>query len=291
MAAIRLCRLAAAWVILFSFFSDGRGQSPKRSVKIGMIDTLFQEKDERKIMAQMEPFANLVRKQTMTDGEFVVIRGIEEMGRRLASGKLQMAVVHGIEYGWLRDICPQCRPLLVAVNRDTFLQAHILVNANSDFQSLDDLKGKVLVLSEQVPYHARFYLRHAVPTDPDQFFQQKRVRNTDAAIEAVATGAADATLVSKSSFDVYQRRKPARARRFLRILSESPRYPVPLLVYKPGRVADPTLERFKQALLTAHENASGRQTLTLWRLSRFEPVPPDFESLVEDFLRRHPHPD
>ena len=74
-----------------------------------------------------------------TAKEFKEFKEIKEKDlkepKELKEGKLQVAVLPGVEYGWLRAHYPEARPLLVAINATTDLKAMILVAANSPAMS------------------------------------------------------------------------------------------------------------------------------------------------------------
>ena len=76
----------------------------------------------------------------------------------------------------------------------------------------------------------------------------------------------------------------------LRTLAESPAFPATVFVYDP-RGADPqVLAKFRDSLLSANQTAEGKQTLTLWQLTAFQPVPADYEKLVSDIVKVYPPP-
>ena len=278
---------AVTLILLAALAAAGQGQ--RDEVTVGMMNTLFEEQDEKKVFVQMEPFRDLVRRRTGVEGKFTVVRGAEAMGRQLKAGLLQLGVMHGWEYGWVRKYCPDCRPLLIAVSDTATLHAYILVPRTSAAKEIADLKGQTLALPRRAPHHTRFYLERLIGGDPAKVFKVMETATTDGAIEAVIEGQAQLTVVSGAALKVYRDEKPGRFNK-LRVLGESPAFPAGVLVSRPGQGDPKVTERFRDALLTAHETAEGRQTLTLWRLTGFRAVPKDYEQQVDAIIKLYPPP-
>lgn len=274
--------LAASW----GAFSWADEAGP-RKLRIGMIDTLFEDRDDARVRGQIEPFARVVRQQAQRDGEFVMVKGVDAAASDMQADRLQMAVLHGWEYAWLQETCPDVEPLLVAVNDVTTQKAHVLVAKDCPAKDLMDLKGQTMAIARRMPNFIRFYLDRLSPTPEESRFKTLVERDTEAGIEAVIDGKAQVTVVSTSAWNVYQNRKPVRAQR-LRVLQESTTFPPPCLVYQKGKVKQDVLERFRDAMLKAHEGTEGRQTLTLWRISSFQPVPVNYQELVDAIRKEYP---
>jgi phosphonate ABC transporter substrate-binding protein len=116
---------------------------------VGMMASLFDESDEKTIFAQMQPFVDLVRKQSGLVGEFSVIKSPEQMAAELKSGKLAMGVVLGLDYAWMRESCPDAVPFLIAVNETPTVRACLLVAKDSSAKSVLDAR----VARQVAPVH------------------------------------------------------------------------------------------------------------------------------------------
>lgn len=259
----------------------------KPLIRVGVIDSLFEHKDEKSTLAQMQPFSEMIKQRTGMNGEFTIVKGADTLGRDMNAGKVHLGVVHGIEYGWLRQHCPECRPLLVAVNETTHLKALVLVAQNDAGKTAADLKGQTLALPPRPPHHTRLFLERLVKEDLGKFFKVTEVKNTDAAIEAVIDGTARLTVVSNVAMEVYRNQKPGRFAK-LRVLEESPTFPAAAVVYRPGKGHEESLRQFRDSLLKANQGLEGRQMLTLWRLTGFEQVPKEYEKQVEEIVKIYP---
>jgi ABC-type phosphate/phosphonate transport system substrate-binding protein len=260
-----------------------------------MMDSLFEETDEKRILAQMQPFVELVKKRTGLAGEFQVVRGVDKMREGLKSGKLSLGVVLGLDYAWLRIDVPDAVPLVVAVNESTTMKAHVLVHKDSEVKQLADLKDKPLALPRRTPRFARFYLEremqqlfaHPLAQPLAQVFKVQESADAEEAIESVIDRTAEATLITALGLDVYRQRKPVRFNR-LRVLHDSPEFPTPAVIYRPGTAKEEDARRFRDALLRSNDTAEGQQTLTLWRLTGFRTPPAEYVKQVDELAKRYP---
>jgi len=283
-SVISLCLVAGA----SGYWSPGStAQNPNDPVQIGMMSSLFDDGDESVIKAQLQPFADLVRKQTGLAGEFTVIKSVDQLADGLQSGKLGLGIVLGLDYGWLRESCPQAEPLVIGLNELPLVKAHVLVHKDNPAKSLADLKGKSFACTKKLQRFARFYVERESQAELGKFFTLKEQSDTDAAIEAVVEGEADATVVSTQGLDVYRKRKPGRFNR-LKVLQESIEFPTGAVIYLPGKVKVDLLNKFRDSMLKAHDNPEGRQTLTLWKLTHFEKPPEDFVKKVDELVKKYP---
>ncbi|MCS6977499.1 MAG: phosphate/phosphite/phosphonate ABC transporter substrate-binding protein [Gemmatales bacterium] len=284
------CIVSAVAALLADPVAPLSAQQARDEVKIGMMNNLFEEQDEKKIRVQIEPFAALVRRQTGTKGDFVVVNGRERMVEDLKANRVQMGVMHGLDYAWIRDQLMETRPLLIAVADTTTLKAALVVPKDSSVQSVADLKKQTLALNAYPPYHVRYWLNHICDGDYAGFFKVVTQRDVEAAMEEVADKSAAATAVSNGALEFYKRQKPVRFQRFFRVLMESPDFPAPVMIYRTGQVRPELVQRFRTSMLSAHETPEGRDTLQLWRLKRFLDVPADYDRLAEETAKRFPPP-
>lgn len=280
-----LSSLAAIFVAAFGFAAE----QEQRPVRIGISNSLFDDLDEDTVQKQMQPFADNVKMQTGVDGRFGMVKGLDGMVKAFQEGAIQMAVMPGIEYGWLKAHCKDVKPLLIAVIDKPTLKAVFLVARDSPAKQAADLKGQTLALAKKSPPFTRFYLERLVAGDPAKYFQTVLCDSVADAIESVVEGKAAAALVSESAVNVYKAQKPGRFNR-LRILEESPDFPAAVLVYRTEADRAAERQKFRDALLKAHETPEGRQTLTLWRLSSFQEVPKDYEGVVDAIVKKYPPP-
>jgi ABC-type phosphate/phosphonate transport system substrate-binding protein len=245
------------------------------------------DKEEKKMMAEMQPFTELIEKRTKLNAQFHVIRGMPSLIKNFQDRKIQMAVMHCWEYGWLRAKVENCRPLIAAVQDTLTLKAEVLVRNDCTAKSLADLKGQRLAVPERPQAHVIFFVERAVGHNVEKYFQKQEVKNTDDAIEAVIDGTAQTTVVGNAALDVYRERKPGRFKR-LRVLEESMAFPPTVIVYSVFESNDETMKTFRESLFSADQTAEGRQTLNLWRISGFQDPPKEYDAQVAEVIKRYP---
>jgi len=272
---------------------QAKGTSQIGVVRIAMIQSLFRGRDPATLLALTQPFGELLYTQTGIRGDFCISPDVADVGERLQRGDVQLAVLHGVEYGWLREKQPDVQPLALAFNQTIHLKALVIVRNDNPARKLSDLKGKRCCLPTRSLNHCFLYLHKAITDEghvPTGFFQPgPTTARVDYALDYVYEGTVALTVIDGVSWEVYRSHKPGRAAR-LRILCESPVFPTAAIVYRPAG-ADPILtKQFVERLSKAHETAFGRQLLTLWRISGFSSVPADYNAMVDNILKEFPKP-
>jgi ABC-type phosphate/phosphonate transport system substrate-binding protein len=261
---------------------------PEEPLKVGLMANIFGNLDQQKAVSQVKTMGDEVSKRTGVKADFTVVPDLPTLEKDLKAGKLQMAILHGIEYAWLRPSLGEARPLLIAVPEQTSLQSLVLTAANTPAKKLEDLKGQPFALSADTPFHVNFFLRRTVTGSPEQFFRIQATKTSEDAMEDVIDDKAKATAVSESVWSNFQEIKPGRAKR-LKVLLQSPHFPAPVLIVRSKDAADPKLvDRFEKSMLQIHESDAGRQTLTLWRLKSFQKVPAEFTQQLEMVAKQYP---
>ena len=109
------------------------------------------------------------------------------------------------------------------------------------------------------------------------------------ALDDVVDNVVQAAVVDGVSLNCYKQRKPSRCEQ-LKVVERSEIFPAAVVAYHPGILDQATLERFRQGMINANKGALGRQFMTLWKLTAFEPVPPDYEQTLADILKAYPQP-
>jgi ABC-type phosphate/phosphonate transport system substrate-binding protein len=230
--------------------------------------------------------------QTGVSGQLVPSGDAESMGQELIAEKLHLGVFHGLEFAWARQKFPELQPLVIAVNQRPHLHALVLVRTDSPIKEFGDLKGKTLALPRQTREHCRHFVQRRSQDDggPQQFFARITTpANVEEALDDVVDQIVQATVVDGVSLECYQRRKPGRFAK-LKIVQQSEVFPAAVVAYRPGALAEATLHRFRQGMLNANQTLLGRQLLTLWKLTGFQPVPADYEQILTEIVKAYPAP-
>ncbi len=268
------------------------GELPGK-VRIGLPRSLFRNVPEPLVRIASRPFQGLLEAQTGVQGELVVVENAEELGKQLAEDRVQVAVFQGYEFAWVQAEHPRLEPLLIAVNQQPHLRAVVLVGPQCRARTLTELDGRSLALPRGSRGHCRFFLerqcRGLGKTLEQYFARVVRPANAEDALDDVVDGLVDAVVTDDVTLACYQRRKPGRCAR-LREVQRSELFPATVIAYQPGAVAEGLVQRFRDALLNATQEPRGRQMLTLWKLTGFEPVPPDYRQRLAAIARAYPPP-
>lgn len=263
------------------------------AVQIGLVNSLFRDTPEPMVRSMMQPFGAILESQTGLAGAMVPAGDAGHLGQLLAEDKVHLGVFHGFEYGWARLKYPQLRPLVIAVNQQRKLQALILVRADAAPGAFAALKSKKLALPAHSREHCHLYLERCCKQcgqEPKGFFGQVTTPdNIEDALDDVVDGLADAVVVDSVSLECYRRRKAARLAR-LKVLQQSETFPAAVVAYHPGALDDDTFTKFRDGMINANKGALGRQFLTLWKLTGFEPIPNDFDQTVAAIVKAYPPP-
>jgi ABC-type phosphate/phosphonate transport system substrate-binding protein len=264
------------------------------SVRIGMVDSLFREVPKPMLPILMQPFATLMQQQTGLSGQIVADGEYTNLSQDLVTDKVQLGVFHGIEFAWARLRHPELKPLMIAVTQQHHLRAYLIVRSDFDGENLADLQGKEIALSRGTREHCHLFLTKYCKKEghePKHFFAKITTPpNPEDALDKVYEDEIQATVVDNIALESYKRRKPGRFEQLQPILI-SEIFPAGVVAYHPGAIDAETLRRFRDGMSTANQSPLGRQLMTLWKLTAFEPIPADYEKTLTDIVKAYPPPE
>jgi len=243
------------------------------------------------VKATLQPFRALMQGQTGYSCEINHPTEASKLADQIANKEIELGVFQGIEFAWASQKHPELRPLVVAVNVHPNRVAHLIVRKDDAAKKVADLKGKKLAIPRQSRDHCQLFIDHQCqecgrPTC--QFFSRVDTKvNAEDALDNVFEETIQAAAVDDVAWECYRRRKPGRAEQLKDLLKSEP-FPDTAVVYRADYMDEPTLDRFRQALLHADNVALGRQLLTLWSMTEFTKVPKDYMPMVKEFARTIP---
>ncbi len=253
------------------------------------------------IRGQTTPAAAMIQVQPMSQ-LFAMVGGVrpefsfespEVLAKNIHEGKVQLGVIAGIELGWLGNKANGLSTLAVAYTQDIKSKAVVLMRKDTHSKSLRDFQGKRLAMPRRTQQHAQIFLHdslHRCGCSPQGYFAACTTPpDTDAAIEAVLDKDMDLVVVDSAAWEVFQERKPGRAKRLV-VVAESPSFPNAALIYKPGNISETDLKKLREGLFTAHQQPFCRQILNFWRISQFIPSTPEYDALVKNIVKEFPQP-
>jgi phosphonate transport system substrate-binding protein len=166
--------------------------------------------------------------------------------------------------------------LLVApeIDGELVYYSELIVSADSDTQSIGDLRGKVFAFTDPMSFSGRVYptyLLHQMGETPESFFSRTFFTYShDRAIEAVAAGVADGAAVDSLVLAYAMKRDPHLQDR-LRIIHRSPPFGIPPVVTPPD-LSPRQKAQLQEVLLAMHKDPRGQEVLANLGIDRFVSV-------------------
>jgi len=214
-----------------------------------------------------------------------------KLATQLANDQIQLGVFAGVEFARERLKHPELRPLAILVNQHCGRQAIVLVRADSQANSLSDMKGGKLALPKHSPDHCRLFLKahcHALGEEFQMLFSRVTEPPTvEDALDDLVDGLIGTAVVDSAGLKSFARRKPGRFAK-LRILVKSERFPDTVIAYHDEALGESVIQRLRQNLSHADQTPEGRNILTFWKSTRFELPTADYERLLTDIVKTHP---
>lgn len=262
-------------------------------VRIGLVNSLFRDTPESLIHVLSRPLKSLMETQTGISGTLVPGGDASSLAQQLREDKVQLGVFHGVEFAWARQKHPALKPLVIAVREQRVLHAHLVVRQDSPVQGFPELAGKAVALPRQSREHCRVFLERrcqACGQCPQKFLGKLTTPNdAEDALDDVVDGAVQAAVIDGPALERYRHDKEARAAR-LRTAVESEPFPPAVVAYLPGVLDESLLQRFRDGMIRANQNAKGRQLLGLCRITCFEDVPPNYDQMLLAIAKAYPAP-
>jgi ABC-type phosphate/phosphonate transport system substrate-binding protein len=289
----RICAGFAALtlgLIAFSAIAQEEKVTPD-PVRIGLVRSFLRDLPPPMVQLMMQPFSALMKAQTGLNGVLVPCRDAFDLGRQLHEDKTQLGVFNGFEFAWAHQKYPDLKPLCIVINRQRHLTANLVVRDDSDISSLADLKGKVVGVARYSPAHCRLYLNRLtreVDAEPKQFFAKVVVpANVEDTLDDVLRGKLQAAVVDGVSLECYQQVKAACFAR-LKVLKKSEVFPAAVVACREGTLNAEALTRFREGMVSANQNERGRDLMSMWKITAFENVPPDYEATLASIAQAYP---
>ena len=263
------------------------------TVKIALTDSIIPGVPSKLVEVAARPFKTLVESAMGMRGRIVTGGTAGCLAKKLKEDKVQVGVFQGIEFAWARETNPNLEPIVICVNQQRKLKAHLLVRADAPFKATAELRGKTLTESRDTYEHCKSFLRcKCVPESCKVKTFFKKVLNAadvEESLDDVLDRKADAALIDGLAWESYQSSKPGCARK-LRVLRSSEAFPCAIIACQKGRFSADHVRRFRRALIRARNEPRGRQLLEFLRLSGFETVPNDYGQLFTSIVKAYPAP-
>jgi ABC-type phosphate/phosphonate transport system substrate-binding protein len=264
-----------------------------KTLRVGIMASFYRDHPEETVKTTVESFKELILAHTGFQGDPVKVESLDQLGKDLTKDRMQLGVFFGHEFAWVREKYPEIKPLVIVVNQIPHQPAYLLVRKDDKLSTFADVKGKSLAIARHTHEPCYLFLERkcqATGVKMEDFFSKiTRPDNVEVALDDLVDGTVQAAVVDEAAISSYKRRKPGRFAK-LKELEKSPIFPAGVVAYRPDKWNDADLKCVRDALLNAHQNPEGRQLLTMWKLTGFEPVLEDYDERLKSIAKEYPPP-
>lgn len=157
------------------------------------------------------------------------------------------------------------------VRGEPFYQSYLIVNNDSSFHRLEDLKGRVFAFTDPESNTGRlvplFWLSQ-IGENPESFFRNSiYTYSHDNSILAVARGLVDGAAIDGHIWEYYHAKNPANTSRTRIIKKSTPYGNPPVVVF--NNLPSQQKERMRQLLISMHLDPDGKKILAELMIDRF----------------------
>lgn len=266
-------------------------QQPVGELKMGMIQGMFRDVKPAMVQALSKPFRELMLKQTGYTGDVEICADALGLTEKMKDKSVQIGVFHGFEFAWAQTKCDDLIPLIVTRPPGGKVQAMVVVQKDSPYKTLADLKDERVTLPRGAKAHSVAFL-DKLRTGVDKGTakpETKLAMTTEDLLTGVVTGDVTAALVDVCALDGYKNLQPGAVKQ-LRILHESEDFPAAVVAYRKGAISEAEATRIRGGLANAEKTPSGKLLMTLWNLQGFEAPPVGYQAQLDAILKAYPCP-
>ncbi len=205
--------------------------------------------------------------------ELVQRKTYAEIDELLGKGQIDLAFICSGPYVCGKEKYGFSLVAVPEIHDSHFYRAYLIVNKDSPFKSLEDLKGHTFAFTDPDSNTGRLvptYWLEEIKQHPDTFFSKIiYTYSHDNSIMAVARGLVDGAAVDGLIWDYYQAKTPALTSK-TRIIKKSQLFGIPPLVAS-KQLSRETKTQIQQLLFSMHQDPEGRKILAELMIDRFIP--------------------
>lgn len=263
----------------------GCDQDPRQKINLEKRDAVTAKKTDAKAIriavggmitpregfAYYRQFLDYIGEKMGQHVEFVDREDYAEINKLVATGQVDVAFVCGGPYvDGKKEFDMELLAAPVAYG-GTVYYSYIIVNKNSPFRQLSDLRGKRFAFTDPLSNTGKLvptYMLAKIKETPDSFFgKYSYLGSHDKAIKAVAEGVVDGAAVDSLIWEYADKTAPKFTSK-TRIILKSPPYGIPPVAVP--KDLDPALkERLRRVFLEAHMDPKGSEILKKMHIDRF----------------------
>lgn len=280
--------------VLFCLGPGAFGQQGKVEVlHIGSSGTLAAEAAGKENSA-LKSLQGFIKQETGFGNDIKRQKDWLDLVTKMAKKELQVGVFQGYEFAWAQEKFPNLKPLALAENVYLYPVAHVVVKGNNKAKDFAGLGGQTIALPGTGQRYLRLFIdrqsQAAAGKESSAFFSKVvSAENVEDLLDDVVDGKVQAAVLDRASLASYKRRKPQRFDQ-LRPVAESQPLPPTVIAYYESGLDAATVQKFRAGLVGAADKERGRVLLTMFRLTRFVDVPPDFGKVLAESGKTYPPP-
>jgi ABC-type phosphate/phosphonate transport system substrate-binding protein len=282
--------LAGVWLFGVAVATPAAAADPP-AVRIGLPQGMFRDVPPALAEALAKPFKGLMERQAGVAGEVALFPDAAAIARKLSAGDLEVGVLHGFEYAWVRAAHPDLEPIAVAAPHGKLLHACVVVHQGNAAAGVADLKADPIAVPKGIKAHCLLYLdrlRDGLPADAAKPTPATGL-STEEVLNAVAAGDRPAALVDGGALAGYQIVQPGAAKQ-LKVICKSDPFPPSVVVYRRGGLDEATVSRLRAGLTSASRTPQYKPLLLLWNLQGFDAPSADYEAQLAAVAKAYPAP-
>jgi phosphonate transport system substrate-binding protein len=214
---------------------------------------------------------NYIGQQTDRPVKMVQRKTYGEINALLGEGQIDLAFICAGPYAADKDRYGFDALAVPVVRGEPYYRAYLIVHLDSDYQRLDDLRGKEFAFTDPESNTGKlvptFWL-HQIGETPETFFSRSIYSfSHDNAIMAVAEALVDGAAVHSQVWEYFNRKQPDQTEK-TRIIKISEAFGNPPMVAS-QHLSPPERTRIQTALLNMHNDPAGRSILNELLIERF----------------------
>jgi phosphonate transport system substrate-binding protein len=174
-----------------------------------------------------------------------------------------------------------------------FYRSYLIVNTDSAFQRLEDLRGRTFAFTDPDSHTGKLVPTHwlaELNEQPEGFFGMTiYTYSHDNSILAVARGLVDGAAVDSLVWEYYRQRNPSLTAN-TRVIRQSDPYGVPPIVAS-NSLSNELRGRITRLLLSMHQDPNGRRILQELLIDRFVEPREEWYDTIRQMERRRSEPE
>jgi ABC-type phosphate/phosphonate transport system substrate-binding protein len=260
-------------------------------LNIGSSGSLSTGGDAAKEKASLESLQSFIKDETGFKNDIHTEKDWRVLVEKLGKGDPHLGVLQGYELAWARKDNPRLKPLAIAVNVHRYPVVTVVTHKNSKAADLEALKGQTVFMPATTPGILRLFVEKQAGKKLEDFFSKViQKEDIEDGLDEVVDGNIQAAVLDGAALEAFMRRKPGRYKQLKEVAKSEP-FPPVVVTYVEGVLSDGALQKFRDGMVNASKKEKGQTLLTLFRLSGFETMPPDFDKVLDETLKKYPPPD